>query len=38
MRELHREFGRRIDHDRSRQHAHDIGEDPTGRPRIGDGA
>jgi hypothetical protein len=44
MREFHREFDRRIDdnrrrHDnRRRQHAYDVGEDPTGRPRIGDGA
>ena len=38
MREFHQEFDRRIDHDRRRQDAYDVGEDPTGRPRIGDGA
>jgi membrane protein implicated in regulation of membrane protease activity len=38
MRELQQEFDRRIDHERRRQRAYDVGEDQAGRPRIGDGS
>jgi hypothetical protein len=37
MREFQREFDRRIDDARRREHAYDLGDDPTHRPRIGDG-
>jgi Flp pilus assembly protein TadB len=38
IRGFQREFDQRLDHERRRQRAYDVGEDPTGQPRIGDGA